>query len=159
MSRQGHATSGAKRGRIESPAEARRWYDEGRTYRWMAEEHLRKYGVRVAPTSFSELRFREGWPARIKKDVDLIPWAVKPEHRWHYYLIQLRAEGRRRKGQDLDPHVEANLNAFLRDLRENDAVVHYDPDTEDGFFLVHRQPSDIDIVRKPATITARKPRD
>lgn len=145
------------RDRIVSVAEVKGWYDAGWTYRAMAEEHERLHGVRVSLTAFSELRVREGWEPRIRRNTDLIPWAVKPEHRFHYFLTQLRAEGRARQGKPLSTHAQANLDAFKRDRLGKLYVVDYDPDSEDGFTLVARRRGE-DMVRQPKRKTTKRPR-
>lgn len=126
--------------KIQDTGEVRRWIEEGRTYKWMAEEYARKYNIEISPTTFSEFRRREGIDGRNVRNDELIPWAVKPGHRWAYQVQMLRAEGRRRAGLDMNPASAGHLEVFLRSLAENDAVVHYEPETEQGFFYVPREP-------------------
>lgn len=147
-----------RRVRIVSEDEVRRWYEEGWTYREMQEEHERKYGVRVALSTFSELRGRRGWERRAVWSDELVPWVVREEHRAHYYAALLRMEARRRAGKPLARSNENRLDLFLADLAESNAVVHYDPDTEEGFFLVPREASDTDIIRQPPASKRRQPR-
>lgn len=45
---------------------------------------------------------------------------------------------------------------WLAMLEENNAVVHYDPDTEEGFFYVPREPQDDDIIRRPRRKTTQR---
>ena len=62
----------------------------------------------------------------------------------------LRAAARRDDGRGNSPVIEAQLDLFLRRLSELDAVVHYDPDTEEGFFRVPRRHGiDKGLVREP----------
>ena len=133
-------------------AEVRRWYYQGETYAWMVLEYKRKYDLRVSPAIFSYRRSARGWERRQRtRDDELIPWAVKEEHRWHRHFVMLRLEARsRRFGVDTmrDRDVR-DLAAFRDQLKAADVVVHYDPYTEAGFLLVPREPSDSDIVRQP----------
>lgn len=135
--------------KIQDAGEVRRWIAEGRTYKWMAEEYARKYNIDISPSAFSEFRKREGIDGRNVRNDDLIPWAVKPEHRWAYQVQMLRAAARSRAGMEMSPVSAGHLEVFLRSLEENNAVVHYEPETEQGFFYVPREPGDRDIIRKP----------
>lgn len=62
----------------------------------------------------------------------------------------LRREARRRQGMEASETDEFRLGRWLAGLEEDQAfVVHYDPDTEAGFFYVPREPTDDDIIRRP----------
>ena len=77
----------------------------------------------------------------------LIPRGLAPRHHQHYYLAMLRLEARRRSGDRLNPEETVRLGRWLSDVRSLSAVVLYDPETRDGFFLVPRLAEDDDIVR------------
>lgn len=140
--------------------EVKRWYEEGRTYAWMAEEYLRKYNLEISPSAFSNLRASQGWERRITRDDELIPWDVKPEHRWHRYVALLRVEARRRAGRELRPRDAVAVENFLAELAEVDGVIYYDPETPEGFHVVRREPGDDDIIRRPKKgVTRRKSTD
>jgi hypothetical protein len=70
----------------------------------------------------------------------------------------LRAEARRRDGYELREFDEERLPVWLDYLRENDVVVHYDPELEEGFVYVPREAGDKDIVRQPPLKTTKRPR-
>ena len=136
--------------KIVDRGEVRRWILDGRTYAWMAQEYARKYNVDVRPTMFSNFRRREGLARRSVRDDELIPWHVKTEHRWAYPVVMLRTEARRRAKNELDDVEATRLEGWLAKLAENDEVVHYDPDTEQGFFYVPRRPNiDRGLIREP----------
>lgn len=138
--------------KIVDEGEVRDWIEEGKPYRWMVSEYDRKYNLPVSVSMFSEFRSTRGLTRRVVRDPELIPWMVKPEHRIDTILANLRTEARVRAGEapeDLSYGVRTRWQAFKRRLEEGDLVVHYDPDTEDGFFLVPRQPEDTDIIRRP----------
>lgn len=136
--------------KIVDEGEVVRWIEEGRTYKWMCEEYLRKYDLQVSPSMFSNFRSRRGLDRRSARNDELIPWEVKREHRWRYPLAMLRYEARRRAGFDIDPEKLDQLEAWVSHLREDGVVVHYDPDTEDGFFYVApRDGIDTDLIRVP----------
>lgn len=142
-----------RRGKITDEDEVQQWFEEGRTYAWMAEQYSLR-GITISPTAFSEYRAVRGWERRNLRDDTLIPWAVKEEHRYKNLLNQLRVEAQLRAGrktvEDLSYPVRVRWEAFRRKLDEENVVVKYDPDTEEGFLLVPRKPSDNDIIRRPA---------
>ncbi len=84
-------------------------------------------------------------------DDHLLPWLhVKPEHQHGYHPTMLRMEARRGAGQGPGAVGKLLLSAWLRELRELNAVVLYDPDTPDGFYLVPRLAQDGQgMVRRP----------
>lgn len=141
--------------KIQSEQEIQRWFEEGRTYRWMAEEYLRKYDIQASPSMFSQLRRRMGWDGRQASSNELVPWAVRPEHRWANALQMLRAEARRRSGREMSPIMAARLESWKESLGEMDAVVHYEPDSQQGFWYVPRE-GDEDLVRRPARVTRER---
>lgn len=138
------------RSKIVNEQEIVTWFKEGRTYPWMVQQYRDKYGIEVGVTMFSNFRRRRGLKRRNLRDRNLIPWAVKLEHRYDYNLAMLRLEARVRAGKELTPEEAGRLRTWKRGLEEADAVVHYEPETADGFFLVPRRPGiDKDLVRVP----------
>ncbi|MGW3323869.1 hypothetical protein [Streptomyces virginiae] len=144
--------------KIQDESEVIRWFEEGRTYQWMIEEYKRKYDIVTVPSMWGNFRRRRGLDRRIVRDDDLIPWFVQEEHRWAYPLAMLRAEARQRAGKTLSARDASRLASWNEMLSENDAVVHYDPDTEDGFHYIPRQPGDDDIIHRPAEKTTPRPK-
>lgn len=146
--------------KIQNEDEAIRWMNEGRTYTWMIDKYREKYGIETTPSMWGNFRRRRGLQRRITRDDGLIPWAVKQEHRWAYPVMMLRQEARRRAGHELSDDYERQLNAWLEKLKEDGAVVHYEPDTEEGFFYVARREGiDNDIIREPEAATGRRAAD
>lgn len=145
---------GAKK--IQDEQEVIRWFEEGWTYAEMTAEYMRKYGIKMSPSNWGNFRYRRGLQRRIARDDVLIPWAVKKEHRNKYPLMMLRTEGRRRAGLENDEDKAKRLESWLKMLKEENAVVHYDPDTDDGFFYVPREDSDDDIIRRPKQTTTQR---
>lgn len=144
--------------KIQNTDEAIRWILEGRTYFWMTEEHRRKYGILISPSGWSYFRRRHGFEPRLVRDDNLIPWGPRPEHKYHYLLYLLRVEARRRAGKPIDSANEGRLAALHRDLREKELVIHYDPDSAEGFLLVPAEPGDDDIIRRPTDRAAMRKR-
>jgi hypothetical protein len=143
--------------KIQDESEVVRWFEEGRTYAWMIAEYKRKYGIDTVPSMWGNFRRRRGLDRRIVRDDDLIPWFVKEEHRWAYPLAMLRAEARRRAGKELTETDTSRLANWLEMLNDEKAVVHYDPDTDEGFFYIPREPKDDDIIRRPDEKTTPRP--
>src|SRR5262245_20739244 len=57
----------------------------------------------------------------------LIPWKVAREHAHAFPVQMLRLVGRRENGEDIPPVKERMLDKWLREVREADVVVCYDP--------------------------------
>ncbi|MFC3504440.1 hypothetical protein ACFOOK_26210 [Micromonospora krabiensis] len=130
--------------------EFKRWYEEGKSYTWIVEEYARKYNLEISLGTISNWRHQLGLPKRAVRDASLVPWAVERQHRYNHILQMLRTEARRRAGEAIPPGRAKKLESWLRNLGEQDAVVHYDPDTEQGWWLVPRRPGvDTDIIREP----------
>ena len=135
---------------IQDEAEVIRWFTEGRTYAWMAQEYERTYNLSPDPSAFGDFRRRHGLSQRITGNDALIPWAVAEVHRWDYDLALLRMEARRRAGSALNRADAVRLAGFLQKLADTDMVLHYDPDTVAGFSYVPRRPGiDLDLIREP----------
>jgi len=143
--------------KIQDEAEILRWFSEGRTYAWMSEEYERKYNLSTVPSLWGNFRRRRGLTRRIIRNDDLIPWAVGEVHRWAYPLALLRMEGRLRAGRTVSRADHARLDSWHEKLGADDLVVHYDPDTDEGFFYVKRRPGiDTDLIREPEEKTTRR---
>lgn len=142
--------------KVQDAKEVERWIEEGRTYRWMAEEYGRKYNIEAKPTMFSTYRARHGLARRAARNDNLIPWAVKLEHRWAYPIALLRMESRARAGFEMRGEDLGRLKSFHADLEAGDLVVHYDPDTRQGWWLIPRQEGDTDIIHEPPRKTTQR---
>jgi hypothetical protein len=143
--------------KIQDEGEVIRWFEEGRTYHWMVDEYKRKYNIETVPSLWGNFRRRRGLDRRIVRNDDLIPWHVKPEHRWLYPVAMLRIEARSRAGAPLNDDEKKRLASWKQMLSDNNAVVHYDPDTDEGFFYVPRSQGDDDLIHKPKVKTTPRP--
>jgi hypothetical protein len=143
--------------KIQNEQEIIRWFEEGKTYAWMVDEYHRKYDIETVASMFGNFRRRRGLQRRLTRDCDLIPWAIEEQHRWQYPVIMLRAEARRREGKELREVDRIRLDAWLRRLEDENVVVHYEPETDEGFWYVARREGiDTDIVRLPDQTTSRQ---
>lgn len=88
-----------------------------------------------------------------------IPWSpIRPEHTATYEHCMLMRCDARDKGKKFSPKVEQNINAWLQGLRDRNAVIHYDPDTIQGWWEVTREYDDGDsYVRMPKGPAEKKP--
>jgi len=80
--------------------------------------------------------------------MEMIPWTVRREHQMHWDARMLRLEARRRRGEALTDKEKRDLTQWRSRLDEADAVVVYEPDSNEGFFWVQRLSTDDDIVRR-----------
>lgn len=134
-----------------------RWFEEGRTYAWMQQEYLRKYNIETVLSMWGNFRRRKGLDRRIVRNDDLIPWFIKEKHRWLYPIVMLRAEARRREGKELPEEERTRLESWKARLAADNAVVHYEPETEEGFFYVPRREGvDLDLIRVPERKTTQR---
>ena len=142
--------------KVQDMQEALRWLEEGKTYQWIVDEYLRKYNIETTISMWAALRRRHGIDTRIVRDDTLIPWAVKPEHRHSHAVAMLRAEARKRAGKTLTPLMDDMLDVWLSGLERDGNVVHYDPDTAEGWWYVPRREGvDKDLIREPERRTGR----
>jgi hypothetical protein len=142
--------------KVQNLQEVLDWIQEGRTYKYMIEQYEKKYGIQTTVGMFSEIRRKYGLDRRQTQDDALVPWRLEPHHRFEYPAVMLRFEARRRAGKDIDAKNLGRLKSWLKKLEDGGLVVDYDPATKDGFSLVPRQPSDVDIVRTPRQSTGKR---
>lgn len=146
-----------KRGRtVVAPnkTELRRYLERGLTQQQIADEWEKDSGYRVSRSTIGMAIARYGLESsrpRLRYE-DLLPWHVAQQHLMAYDARMLRYEGRRRAGLEVDSDTITRLEGWIRDLRSRDAVVHYDPDTAEGFYWVKRSEEDDDLIRRPAGV-------
>jgi hypothetical protein len=140
----------APKTKIKDMDELMQWLADGKTYAWMAAEYRRKYGIEVSATMFSAFRRRMGLPKRLARDASLVPWRVKKCHGLGYPLAMLHYEARRRQGFSLSSLELKRLEGFKAKLQMDGTVIHYEPDSDEGWWLVPRRPGiDNDLIRVP----------
>jgi hypothetical protein len=143
--------------KIVDEQEVIRWFEEGRTYQWMVDTYLEKYNIETVPSLWGNFRRRRGLTRRITRDDELIPWHVQERHRWAYPVAMLRVEARKRAGLELREQDKARLESWRAMLDEQNVVVHYDPESKEGFSYVPRTKRDTDIIRRPSHKTTLRP--
>lgn len=135
--------------KVQDSPEALGWLCEGRTYQWIVDEYIRKYGVQTTVSMWAVIRRKHGLSRRIVRDKRLIPWEIGAEHRHSHAIAMLRAEARRRAGMPLSSKVAANLSAWLDRIEREGVVVHYDRATTKGWHYVTRRGGiDLNLIRE-----------
>lgn len=135
---------------VPAKDELRKMLDRGMTHGQIAELVYERTGARITPAAVSVARNRYGLKRQIPRYPQALPWRVKVEHNSRYVARMLRAHARRKAGLPLPPEVEKKLDTWINTLKVNNAVVHYNPNTEEGFFYVDPRPGiDTGLVRVP----------
>ena len=143
--------------KIQNEQEVIRWFEEGRTYAWMTEQYRTKYNIETVPSLWGNFRRRRGLDRRITRDDALIPWHVERQHRWDYPIMMLRQEARRRAGAEMTSDQLERLDGWKRGMARDGSVLHYEPDTEQGWFYVERREGiDTDLIRAPERKTTQR---
>lgn len=145
------ATGRGGKTKLRDEAEFRRWWDEGREYKWIVQQYKQKYNEDTTPSMFSNWRAKLGLQARAaRRNLSLIPWNVQDRHDFRREMKYLRLEARVRAGLDIGSRDAVLLKSWVDTLKRHNIVVHYEPDTEEGFFYVARRMGvDTDLIRVP----------
>jgi hypothetical protein len=125
-------------------------FNAGLTYDEIALINERSEGWRPSRDGVKKKRERMGLPARRPSHRDLLPWTIAPEHNSNRLRHMLQAESRKRAGLSLSSKDKILVN-LLHDLlfgRGSLLVVGYDRHI--GFYLIGREDSDTDIIRRPS---------
>lgn len=135
--------------KIEYEHELVRLLEEGKSPSEISRWYLETKKLDIAPGTISVFKHRRGvGHAHHERNRDLIPWVLLPQHRPRYPAKMLRLEARRRAGKELTPENQTRLDAWLEQRQMTDTVVHYDPETDQGFWYVARRPGvDDDLIR------------
>ncbi|PSL04147.1 hypothetical protein CLV30_106152 [Haloactinopolyspora alba] len=146
------------RPKIQNENEAIRWMEEGKTYNEIIELYRTKYNIETSQSMWAAFRRRRGLDRRTVRDDSLIPWAMKREHRWLFAPKMLRLEAKLRAGKSIDKDDKARLDSFKERLKTDGRVVHYEPDTKEGWFYVPaREGIDTDLIRVPDSPSTERP--
>lgn len=141
--------------KIQDEQEVLKWFEQGKSYPWMVKKYMDKYNIEIGVTAFANFRRRHGLDRRMNRNDVLLPWAIKPEHRYDYSANMLRLEARLRAGLDVSPGLMSRLEGWKKGLERDHVVVDYDPDK--GWLRVKRRKSDADLIRKPRRATTLQP--
>lgn len=137
-------------GRFPSDDELKAWVDDGLSVEQIADRIHERTGTKLAPKAVKAFLSRAGANDEIRWK-DHIPWSpIRPEHANGYPAVMLRYAARREHGLEMSDDANQRLDVWLAKLRENDVVVTYDYDSEDGFSYVRPRPGiDTGLFRDP----------
>lgn len=121
---------------------------------WSYEDIANEYGVSKSAV-YLQLRQARGTKARPSYK-HLIPWTVRREHTHAHPVTMLRLLGRRENGESIPAVKERLLDKWLREVKEADVVLCYDPEfppnpaspTSGGFYYSRRRDSDGDSLTR-----------
>lgn len=133
---------------VPDPTQMRRYLEAGLSQSQIVEKYEEETGIRCSRSAIGMAIRRydldSAHPrARFK---DLLPWALPLKHQMAWEARMLRLEGRRRHGLPMTDRETKNLTTWLTHLKENNAVVAYNPKSEQGFFLVPKREGE-DLIR------------
>lgn len=137
---------------VPDKATMRRYVEMGLTQQGIADRYEADTGVRCSRSAIGMAlgRYNMTTQRRRRRHQDLLPWPLPKKHRTLHDARMLRFEGQVRAGDPLRDKDMRIYRTWRRRLAAANAVVAYAPHTEDGFFWVPRQSSDLDIVRERA---------
>jgi hypothetical protein len=137
---------------LPSDATLGKWRAEGLTLKQIVQRIEDETGAVVSVGSVASALSRAGLTNRLRYE-EHIPWdPVKIEHNKAYPLVMLRLLAKKDANEPLTDDQESRLKSWLARMDEEDAVVLYKYDSEDGFYYVRRKPSDGDgYIRRPST--------
>lgn len=126
--------------------------DRGMTHAQIADVISREVGYKVSRSTVSAALHRAGETANAKKYPEELPWTVQERHQTHYAARMLRLLGRRHQGIRNTPEMDARLDSWLKQLKDNECVVVYVPETTQGFFYILGEPDTPDIPIRSAAL-------
>lgn len=146
----------AKR-KLPSDSILARWVEEGLDHKQMQQRIKEQFGEEVALSSVSGALSRAGLTNRVRYD-DFIPWGrIALEHNHAYQLTMLRCAARMDKGLPVRDGDKRRFETWRDELKSKGVVVHYDYDSEQGWFYVPARPGvDTGLIRVPDEILAEK---
>jgi len=121
-----------------------RWVDEGLTHQQMADRVFEEQGERITRNAISAAMMRYGLSKEGARYEEEIPWRVKMLHAKAFQLRMLRLLGRRRLGRKLNKAEAKQLDEWLKKLKDDNAIVAYDPDSDLGLFYIDAKWKDHD---------------
>lgn len=135
---------------LPSDSTLAKWVEEGLTARQIAERVERETGYRVARSTVAAALSRAGLTNQVRWS-DFIPWSpVRADHANRYPAVMLRYAARRQNGLEISPDANKRLDAWIAKLKENNAVVTYSYESDEGFYYVPARPGiDTGLIRDP----------
>ena len=123
--------------------------EQGMTHAQIAEAVSKQTGEHVGRSSVSAALHRAAKTNRIRYE-RYLPWTVRQEHANLYNAIMLRLAARVDKGEKLTEANAKRLSSWKEALVRDNVVIHYEPETHQGFFRVlRREGIDLGYIREP----------
>jgi hypothetical protein len=131
-----------------------RWLAEGSTQTEIVDR-LAGMGIDATQSGVSMLKMRHANGEkealmRTRVRAELLPWQLRPELRQLHAAKMLRAKSRLDRGEEVGRIQRRQLDTWVAGLNADDACIHYDPDTEQGFWRVPRRPGIDGLIRDPS---------
>lgn len=120
------------------------WLAEGLTHQQMADRVFEQTGHRVTRAAISVALMSYGMTTPKPRYKDTIPWRVRTIHGKTYPVRMLRLLGKRRMSLDLTADDNRRLDTWLGELRTQQLIVAYDPDSDQGCHYIEAQHKDHD---------------
>lgn len=128
--------------KLPSNSTLQRWVDEGLSHDQIRQRIREETGQVVARSTVSAALSRAGFTKAQMRYTEEIPWRVNNRHMREYPVRMLRLLGRRRAGLSLKSEECKRLDRWLQQLKDENAVVAYAPQSEVGFVYTERLPLD-----------------
>lgn len=123
------------------------------TQQQMVDEYFAQTGIKLSRSAFAMAMHRAGLTDQASaRHTDLLPWTLRPEHRYHRDARYLRLESRRRQGEVLAEDQLRRLTAWKTEMQERNAVIYYDPDSPGGWWWIERTEHDNELIRRPEAL-------
>jgi hypothetical protein len=117
------------------------WHEEGLTHQEMANRFYALTGHRCTRQAFRNACGRYGLTRNYSHD-EWLPADLRREHQRLYDTEMIRRWSARKQGKKYDAKEEQRINAWLQNLRDAGAILVYKRDTMQGWWPVHREPTD-----------------
>lgn len=116
--------------------------EEGLTHEQVAQRVFEETGHQVARSTVSVAVARAGLAGTHPRFKDEVPWRLKGADLKAYPVRMLRLLGHRRAGNDLTGDENKRLDSWLATMRNERAVVAWDPDSNPSVFYIDGDPDD-----------------
>lgn len=135
-----HNVSMAAQTRVPNKTELRRYLSRGMTQQQIVEAWEQDSGERVSRSAIAMAIERLGLKSAHSRPSypEMLPWRVAERHLRHIDARMLRLEGRRRAGGRLSTGEQRWLDQWKDDLLRKNAVIHYEYNSDEGFYWVDR---------------------
>lgn len=137
--------------KLPSESILRKWVEvEGLSHNEIVDRIKEQTGEEVSRSSVSAALSRAGYTQRVRYDEE-IPWPkIAADHNTGFQIFMLRTQARINRGLPVKPRDKERLEAWKKELKSKNLVVHYEPRSPEGWFYVKARPGvDTGLVRIP----------